>query len=95
MNCLTMSKTPLTTLSRKKGATYYGVAMSLARITKAIYRNEEAILTVSAHLEGEFGENDVYIGVPAVVGRCGAREIVELDLNEKEKSSNSSIAQVC
>ncbi|MCY7914132.1 L-lactate dehydrogenase [Bacillus haynesii] len=69
----------------KKGATYYGVAMSLARITKAIYRNEEAILTVSAHLDGEFGENDVYIGVPAIVGRCGAREIVELDLNEKEK----------
>lgn len=69
----------------KKGATYYGVAMSLARITKAIFRNEDAILTVSTYLDGEFGEDDVYIGVPAVVGRSGVKKVIELELNEKEK----------
>lgn len=50
----------------KKGATYYGIAMGLVRITRAILHNENAILTVSAHLDGQYGEQNVYIGVPAV-----------------------------
>jgi L-lactate dehydrogenase len=69
----------------RKGATYYGIAMGLVRLTKAILGNENSVLTVSAYLEGEYGENDIFIGVPAVVNRSGIREIVELDLNEEEK----------
>ncbi|MBW8350821.1 L-lactate dehydrogenase [Bacillus sp. IITD106] len=69
-----------------KGATYYGIAMGLVRLTKAILRNENTILTVSTLLEGEYKENDVYIGVPAIVNRNGIREIVELELNEEEQS---------
>jgi L-lactate dehydrogenase len=75
----------------RKGATYYGIAMGLVRLTKAILGNENSVLTVSAYLDGEYGENDIYIGVPAVVNRNGIREIVELDLNpeEKEKFAHS------
>jgi L-lactate dehydrogenase len=75
----------------RKGATYYGIAMGLVRLTKAILRNENSVLTVSAYLDGEYGQNDIYIGVPAVVNRNGIREIVELDLNndEKEKFTHS------
>lgn len=69
----------------RKGATYYGIAMGLVRLTKAILQNENSVLTVSAYLEGEYGQNDIYIGVPAVVNRGGIREVVELDLNEEEK----------
>ncbi|MFA9457053.1 L-lactate dehydrogenase [Halalkalibacter sp. AB-rgal2] len=69
---------------RGKGATYYGIAMALVRITKAILNNENAILTVSAHLDGQYNEKDVYIGVPTIINREGIREIVELDLNEEE-----------
>ena len=43
--------------------------MGLVRLTKAILRNENSVLTVSAYLDGEYGHNDVYIGVPAVVNR--------------------------
>jgi L-lactate dehydrogenase len=68
----------------RKGATYYGIAMGLARLTKAILRNENSILTVSALLEGKYGLDDLYIGVPAIVNRNGIREIVELDLTEEE-----------
>lgn len=68
-----------------KGATYYGIAMGLVRITKAILSNENSILTVSAHLDGEYGEDHVYIGVPAVINRGGIREVIELELNEKEQ----------
>ncbi len=50
--------------------------MGLARITEAIFRNEDAVLTVSALLEGEYEEEDVYIGVPAVINRNGIRNVV-------------------
>ncbi|MGG1677859.1 L-lactate dehydrogenase [Neobacillus sp. NRS-1170] len=69
----------------RKGATYYGIGMSLVRITKAILNNENSILTVSAYLNGEYGQNDVYIGVPAKINRAGIQEIVEIQLNDKEK----------
>ncbi|MBS4220937.1 L-lactate dehydrogenase [Bacillus sp. FJAT-49711] len=70
---------------KSKGATYYGIAMGLVRLTKAILRNENTILTVSSLLEGEYKENDVYIGVPAIVNRNGIRGIVELELSEEEQ----------
>ena len=69
----------------RKGATYYGIAMGLVRLTKALLQNENSVLTVSAYLDGEYGQNDIYIGVPAVVNRNGIREIVQLELNEDEK----------
>ncbi|MCC5802850.1 L-lactate dehydrogenase [Bacillus sp. V-88] len=77
----------------RKGATYYGIAMGLARITKAIFNNENSILTVSALLEGEYQEQDMYIGVPAIINRDGIRKVVELPLNEKEKAQFSHSAQ--
>ncbi|MEK3991184.1 MULTISPECIES: L-lactate dehydrogenase [Robertmurraya] len=69
----------------RKGATFYGIAMGLVRVTKAILQNENSVLTVSAYLDGEYDQNDVYIGVPAVVNRNGIREVVHLDLDETEK----------
>ncbi|WP_152394113.1 L-lactate dehydrogenase [Paenibacillus guangzhouensis] len=68
----------------RKGATYYGIAMGLARLTKAILWNENAVLSVSTLLTGQYGLNDVYLGVPAVVNRSGVREVVELKLAEDE-----------
>ena len=67
-----------------KGATYYGVAMGLARITEAILRHQNVVLTVSALLNGEYGEQDVYIGVPAVIGRGGIVRVIEKPLDEAE-----------
>jgi L-lactate dehydrogenase len=69
----------------RKGATYYGIGMSLVRITKAILNNENCILTVSSYLDGQYGQNDVFIGVPAVIDRGGIREVLEIELNELEK----------
>jgi L-lactate dehydrogenase len=78
----------------KKGATYYGIAMGLARITKAILNNENSVLTVSAHLNGEYSTENVYIGVPAVVNRKGIRNIVEVNLSEKEQQQFEESAKV-
>jgi L-lactate dehydrogenase len=77
----------------RKGATFYGIGMSLVRITKAILNNENSILTVSAYLDGEYGQTDVFIGVPAVIHRGGIREVLEIGLNEKEKGQfNHSVS---
>ncbi|WJE54500.1 L-lactate dehydrogenase [Bacillus cereus] len=69
----------------RKGATYYGIGMSLLRVTKAILNDENSVLTVSAYLEGQYGQKDVYIGVPAVLNRQGVREILEVELSEDEE----------
>ncbi|WP_019415295.1 L-lactate dehydrogenase [Paenisporosarcina sp. TG20] len=77
-----------------KGATYYGIAMGLARITKAILNNENSVLTVSAHMDGQYGQNNVYMGVPAIINRSGIREVVELELNEEEQQKFKHSANV-
>ena len=61
------------------------VRMAMARITKAIFGNEYSVLTVSAYLQGEYGESGIYIGIPCVVNRMGIQRIVELPLGGEEK----------
>lgn len=70
----------------RKGVTNFGIGMSLARITKAIFNNENSILPVSCLLNGEYGQNDIYMSVPAVVNREGIKEVIDLDLNAEEKA---------
>ena len=78
----------------RKGATFYGIAMGLVRITKAILQNENSILTVSTFLDGEYGEEDVYVGVPAIVNREGVSDILELKLSEDEQEKFSHSVKV-
>ena len=70
----------------KKKATYYGIGMALNRLVRAVLDNENSILTVSTYLEnGQYGQDDIYIGVPAIINSKGVRELIELDLNEEEQ----------
>ncbi len=78
----------------RKGATYYGIGMSLVRLVKAIFQNQNSILTLAAYLDGQYGHSDVYIGVPTIVNRNGIREIIELPLNEEEKQKFTHSVQV-
>ncbi|RKL68726.1 L-lactate dehydrogenase [Salipaludibacillus neizhouensis] len=78
----------------RKGATHYAIAMGLARLTKAILRNERSILTISTLMQGEYGLNDLYIGVPAIVSNQGIERIVEIDLNEEETKQLHHSAKV-
>ena len=67
-----------------KKATYYGIGMALVRITRAIFGNESSGLTVSAMLRGEYGQSDVFVGAPCIVGRNGIQRTLTLSLNEEE-----------
>ena len=71
----------------RKGVTNFGIGMCLARITKAILDNEYSILPVSCLLNGEYGQEDIYMSVPAIVTRDGIKEVIELKLNEEEQSN--------
>ena len=68
----------------KKGATYFAPAMALLRITEAVVKDLRTVISVSAYLEGEYGIYDVYLGVPAVVGREGILRVLETPLSREE-----------
>lgn len=67
-----------------KQATYYGIGMSLVRITRAILNNENSVLTVTSRLWGQYGQRDVFIGVPCIVNKGGIDRVLELSLTEEE-----------
>ena len=73
-----------------KKSTYYGIGMSMVRITKAIFGNENSVLTLSALLDGEYGVHNVYAGTPCIVNRNGIDRILPLMLTDKELESMRS-----
>ncbi|MCI1922172.1 MAG: L-lactate dehydrogenase [Liquorilactobacillus nagelii] len=77
----------------KKGATFYGVATALARISKAILRDEDAVLPVSAYMDGQYGLDDIYIGTPAVVNGNGLDRILEVPLSAEEEKKMTDSAK--
>ena len=67
-----------------KKATYYGIGMALTRITKAILGDEHSVLTVSAMLRGEYGQRDVFVGVPCIINQNGIQSVLPLSLTDAE-----------
>lgn len=72
------------TIIEKKGATFYGIAVALARITKAILDDENAVLPLSVYMNGEYGLNDIFIGAPAVINAKGIKQVIEIPLTDGE-----------
>lgn len=71
---------------KRKRSTYYGIGLSLNRLVHAILDDENVILTISAFQNGEYGQEGLYIGVPAVINRQGIREIVKIELNDVDQA---------
>lgn len=71
----------------RKGATYYGIAAVVARISQCIVRDEHSILPVSVNLQGLYGVEDLCMSVPAVVGRDGAEKVLEIQLSPEEREA--------
>lgn len=68
----------------RKGTTYYGIATACTGIIKAILNDENRIIPVSTLLEGEYGEKDVYVGVPTILNRTGAADVLEIHMTPGE-----------
>lgn len=69
-----------------KGATINAPGNAVATMIESILKNKKMVVPVSAYLEGEYGVSDLCIGVPAVLGSNGIEKIIELDLNDFERS---------
>ena len=70
----------------KKKATYYGIGMALNRLVHAVLNDENSILTVSTYQNSEYGQEGMYIGVPAIINKDGVKEILELKLNDEDQA---------
>jgi malate dehydrogenase len=68
----------------KKGSAYYAPSAAIAQMVNAIAGDTDEVLPVCAWCTGQYGISDVYVGVPARLGRGGVKDIVELDLNDDE-----------
>ena len=69
----------------KTGSAYYAPAASAVQMVESIVKDKKRILPGSAWLTGEYGLNDVYVGVPIKIGRNGVEKIIEIELSEEEK----------
>jgi len=78
---------------KRKSATYYAPASCVAKIVKAIVSDENVVMPVSTVLEGEYGLRDVAIGVPAIIGKHGAK-VLERELSEEEMTRLRESAKV-
>ena len=68
----------------RKGATYYGIGMAAARIAESIVRDSHTVAPVSVSLNGEYGISGLCLSIPAVIGRDGAEQILEINFSEEE-----------
>lgn len=78
----------------RKGATFWAIALAVSRIVRAVLFDENHAFTVSVLLRGEYGLKDVCISVPAIVGRTGVKEILEVKLSASEKKALQKSAKV-
>jgi malate dehydrogenase len=76
----------------KQGSAYYAPSAAAARMVRAIAEDEGVVLPVCAWVDGQYGISDVYLGVPARLGRDGVTEIVELDLTDDERAALAEAA---
>lgn len=95
LNAAAMSKLAQATVERGadivshlgSGSAYFGPAAAASSIIKSIVKDEKRVTGVCAYLNGEYGIKGLYIGVPARIGKDGVENIIELELNPKEKEA--------
>ena len=82
----------------KKGATFYGIGMALARIVEAIINDQNSVFSTSSYLDGEYGLEDIFIGAPSVIGKNGVKWVLEVPLtdieDERMKESAKTLKEI-
>jgi L-lactate dehydrogenase len=78
---------------QRKKATYYAIGLGLLSIVEAVLRDQHTVMTVSSPLSGQYGVSDIATSMPAIVGRRGVEEVLNLPLSESELAAFQSSAQ--
>jgi malate dehydrogenase len=71
----------------KTGSAYYAPATSGIAMAEAYLRDQKRLLPCAAHLTGQYGVDDLYVGVPVIIGAGGVEQIVEIDLDAEAKAN--------
>jgi malate dehydrogenase len=83
----------------KSGSAYYAPASSAIQMAEAFLRDKKRVLPCAAHLSGQYGVKNTYVGVPTVIGAGGVERIIEIDLNKAEEKmfekSVQSVVSLC
>ena len=77
----------------KTGSAFYAPSAAVTNMVEAVVKDTRRILPVCAHLSGEYGKKDIYLGVPVKLGRRGVEEVIELKLTAEEKKALDSSAE--
>ncbi|HLD95567.1 MAG TPA: malate dehydrogenase [Alphaproteobacteria bacterium] len=77
----------------KTGSAFYAPAASAIAMAEAYLFDQKRILPCAAHLNGEYGVNGLYVGVPVIIGENGVEKVIELDLTQEEKQAFDSSVQ--
>jgi len=70
----------------KTGSAYYAPSMACAQMAEAILKDKKLIVPCATHMEGEYGLNDMYFGVPVMLGAGGMEKIIEYKFDDAEKA---------
>ncbi|XWN32529.1 MAG: malate dehydrogenase [Devosia sp.] len=71
----------------KTGSAFYAPAASAIQMAEAYLRDKKRVLPAAAHLSGQYGLSDIYVGVPVVIGAGGVERVVEIELEDGEKQN--------
>jgi len=71
----------------KTGSAYYAPAASAVTMADAYLKDKKRVIPAAAHVSGHYGLNDIYVGVPVVIGKNGVERIIEIELNKDEKAA--------
>ncbi|HZF42953.1 MAG TPA: malate dehydrogenase [Sphingomonadaceae bacterium] len=79
----------------KTGSAFYAPATSAIAMAESFLKDKKRVLPAAAHLTGQYGQDDLYVGVPVVIGAGGVERIVEIELNEGARANfDTSVAAV-
>lgn len=83
----------------KTGSAYYAPASSAIAMAESYLKDKKRVLPCAAHLKGQYGVKDMYVGVPTVIGAGGVEKIIEIDLNRTEEKmlqkSIDAVSELC
>ena len=83
----------------KTGSAFYAPAASAIKMAQSYLRDEKQLLPVAAHLTGQYGQKDIYVGVPCIIGAGGVEKIIEIDLPAEQKAqfekSVGAVRELC
>lgn len=71
----------------KTGSAYFAPGASVAQMVEAILFDKKRLIPVIAHLDGQYGQKDIYVGVPVILGAGGVEKIVEIELTAEEQAA--------